>query len=393
MTKINARAGDLARVLGLAALLLDDARVKKARTLGMTRVRAGSGELTVSSNVTDLAFTARAPAKAAGGGEIAVDGVRLAGLVMTLPKEEGVCLSAGDHDLTITSTRGGWRLPLCPVSDLPDPLAIDKEIGAITLDTPTVAQLLEPGIAASNEETRYYLNGILLHSRQGETGIDLFAVATDGTELVRRTIPAVDARLSDDRTLIVPNRTVAIVGKLIKQTKPEIITLRRSKTLLAFEAKGFALVSKIIDATFPDYERVIPLPSTNFAELDRRELIAALERLIAVESDLKAKALYPICILQWGSSDGLSLSLAREPYNGRETIAGETGGQARGAMATARLAELLEELPRSRNGGERIRLELNGPESVLKISIVGDPGMLAMLMPMRWDFNTEEART
>jgi DNA polymerase III subunit beta len=378
--RITARAGDLAHALALAAMLLDDARVRKIKSLGMATLRAGDSEVAVSTNVLELAFTGRAVAAVETGGEIAVDGARLPALVAGFRKDDVVEFSASESTLAISVGRGRWRLPLCPIEELPAPLAIEKEIAELTLDAATLLTLLAPAFCAGQEPSRYYLNGLLIHSI--DTG--LASAATNGTWLMRRTVAA--DPLHGPRDLIIPNRTIAILGKIIKQTKPEQITLRRGKALVCFETKQLKLTSKLIDATFPDYERVIPAPSDNFAELDRRELITAIERLIAVES--ASEHAYPVCVLQWGDGEGLSLTLAREPDNGREIITAQTGGQARAAMASARLADLLDELD-----CERVRLELNGPGSVLKIGIVGDPGLLALLMPTAWNFESaNEAR-
>ncbi|MDG4813699.1 DNA polymerase III subunit beta, partial [Hydrogenovibrio sp. 3SP14C1] len=68
--------------------------------------------------------------------------------------------------------------------------------------------------AISNEETRYYLNGVYMHVAQGENGPTLRCVATDGHRLAR-----IDAALpsgaQDMPGVIVPRKTVAELRKLL----------------------------------------------------------------------------------------------------------------------------------------------------------------------------------
>ena len=64
-----------------------------------------------------------------------------------------------------------------------------------------------------------------------------------------------------------------------RRVKPEKVTLRRSKALLAMETETIVFTTKLIDGTFPAYERIIPEASTNTITCDRGEIIAALKRI------------------------------------------------------------------------------------------------------------------
>ena len=79
-----------------------------------------------------------------------------------------------------------------------------------------------------------------------------------------------------------PMASIAAIIKLLTKTAVEDVRLRRSKSLLEVSAPGFILTSKLIDATYPDYARVIPATPANSATVDHADLVAALARLDAV---------------------------------------------------------------------------------------------------------------
>jgi DNA polymerase-3 subunit beta len=370
--RLSMRAGDLARVLALATMPIDEKVVRHIASLAAIRIRAIDGEqVTIISNILDLGISVQTNADVAQQGELAVPGERLCSLIKALPKDENVTLSATETYVTITCGRGRWRLPLYAIADLPAPLEIREAAGAATLDTDTLLQLLDPAFAAGSEQSRFYLCGLYLH--HSPNGV-LTSVATNGTWLMRREVAGVGAELFDgSRGIIIPSKTIDIITKLVR-TKPETVTLRHSKNLFALETAGVSVISKLVAGEFPDYRSVIPPPSKNTAKkLEKAALIAALNRLSTIAEEEKR---LPGCILEWDDDDTVHLT-ARHPEDGEDAVAGETAGHARVLVASKRLAVLLNEFP-----GEHVHIELNGPGSVMKISRADDPEIIALLMPM-----------
>jgi DNA polymerase-3 subunit beta len=371
--RLSMRAGDLARVLALATMAIDEKAVRNIVSLTNIRIRAaGDGQLTITSNILDLGISVQATADVAQPGELAVPGERFRELVKALARDDIVTLSAAETFLTTTRGRGRWRVPLYALDDLPAPLEIQEAAGTATFDTGTMVQLLGPAFASANETTRYYLNGLYLHSVNGT----LTSAATNGQWLMRCEIAGAGGKLfSDgDQGIIIPNKTIDLINKIIR-TKPETVKLRYSKNLLAFEAGEISLVSKLVAGEFPDYRRVLPPPSRNTAQFEKAAIVAALERLTVVAAEEKR---LPRCVLAWGDDDDAVHLTADHPEDGEDHIAASTHGHARAPFASNRLAAMLTELP----GGEQVRIELNGPGSVMKITPADDETTIALLMPM-----------
>jgi DNA polymerase III subunit beta len=205
--------------------------------------------------------------------------------------------------------------------------------------------LTAPAFCVATEMSRRYLCGLFLH--HVESGA-LAAVATDGQRLCRVLFPATTAELTNDRSLIIPAESIKPLAKLLKKSSGPV-TLRRSRSLIEAKMDGFVLVSKLLDASYPNYECLVPQPETlpNSATLNRAELVHALERMAAVADDAKT---LPLVGLEWGAETStLKLSLLRQPDAATEVLEADTAGACRIALSLPKMRELLDELK-----GERV---------------------------------------
>ena len=137
--------------------------------------------------------------------------------------------------------------------------------------------------AISTEETRYYLNGVYMHSSDGVNGKVLRCVATDGHRLAR-----IDAELPEGADtlpgVIVPRKTVGELRKLLDDDEIKI-AVSVSETKIRFATPEIVLTSKVIDGSFPDYTRVIPQGNTRRLEVDATEFAQAVDRVSTVSSE------------------------------------------------------------------------------------------------------------
>jgi DNA polymerase-3 subunit beta len=224
----------------------------------------------------------------------------------------------------------------------------------------------------STDETRYYLGGPYLHVVEGQ----LLTVTTDGVCLARSTLGDV-AGFTDrdnngfaDRGIIIPGKTVDEIVRLGKVP----ITLRFDDRIVEIIAGRKIIRNKLIDATFVDYARVIPQASDNFVDLDRLELISALDRLAAVSNDVRAG-------LIWDGGDCVRLCVPNQDDVAADEIDATTSGALRVAAAIPRLLKLLSELK-----SDHVRIDGQSPCTPLRITHNGDGGerFLALLFPMAW---------
>jgi DNA polymerase III subunit beta len=373
--KLTAEAGDLAQALALADLVLAaaDPSVRKNLMLSAVRITAADTMVSFTLNVLDFSITTKTTAEVIELGEVAVSQKALSALMTGCVPSSTINISTTDKAMMIAADRGRFRLPTVPIADMPVVLVIDPE-NTIEIETAALMRLLKVMHTASTEMVRYYLNGVFLHSVNGT----LVAVGTDGRQLMCSAVPA--ETFSTDRSCIVPLSAVTVVEKILKRIKPEKVALKRSKRLLVVETPDISFTTKLIDAEFPAYEKIIPEASANTITCGSSDLIAALKRLAAVAADGKA-----LIALQWQDGQGLELFLAKQPDDGHDVVAAEATGNGQVAAQLSLLAELLEEID-----GDTVSLSTDSSGAPIVIRLVGDERLVALLMPCAHNFTIRE---
>ncbi len=186
--------------------------------------------------------------------------------------------------LRLRSGRSRFNLQSLPDSDFPD-LAAGELSHSFNLAAGDLKRLIDKTqFAISNEETRYYLNGIFMHTTEVEGHMMLRAVATDGHRLARVEIPAPDGAIGMPG-VIIPRKAVAEVQKLIEDPARDVrVEISATKVRFTF-GDGVVLTSKLIDGTFPDYVRVIPSGNDKRLIVDRAPFAAAVDRVSTISSE------------------------------------------------------------------------------------------------------------
>jgi len=143
--------------------------------------------------------------------------------------------------------------------------------------------------ASSNEETRYYLNGLYLHTATLNNKNYLRAVATDGHRLAQYQISSPPTINKSNFGVIVPKKLIFELRKLIDNMK-ENIKIDLSDRKIRFSFNETIIISKLIDGKFPDYEKVIPKNTNNIFSINRKKFLESINRISTVTSD-KSKAI------------------------------------------------------------------------------------------------------
>ena len=194
-----------------------------------------------------------------------------------------IAVDGANERLTVQAGRSNFTLATLPTEDFPV-MANAEYTANFAAPAPVLRRLFDKSkFAISNEETRYYLNGVYMHVSQGEDGPVLRCVATDGHRLAR-----IDAALpqgaADMPGVIVPKKTVAELRKLLDDDDMQI-AVSVSETKVRFATPRITLTSKVIDGTFPDYTRVIPTGNTRKMEVDAKDFARAVDRVATVSSE------------------------------------------------------------------------------------------------------------
>lgn len=242
---------------------------------------------TVSFRATDLDIEVvdKADAMVERAGATTVSAVTLHEIVRKLP--DGALVQLTDDGatgrLTVEAGRSNFSLATLPKEDFPV-MASSEYSANFSAPAPVLRRLFDKSkFAISTEETRYYLNGVYMHVADSDGGRVLRCVATDGHRLAR-----IDADLpigaEDLPGVIVPRKTVGELRKLLDD-EDAVIAVSVSETKVRFATPLITLTSKVIDGTFPDYTRVIPVGNTRKLEVDAIAFAQAVDRVATVSSE------------------------------------------------------------------------------------------------------------
>ncbi|SDH12637.1 DNA polymerase III subunit beta [Roseospirillum parvum] len=335
---------------------------------------AGPEGLSLNATDMDLEIVETAPAEVVGEGATTAPAHTLYDIVRKLPDGAQVELSFEPEDgqLTLRSGRSRFALAALPAGEFPA-MSSGAYGHTFSLAAGELRSLIDrTRFAISTEETRYYLNGIFLHAADNGGVAVLRAVATDGHRLARVEMPLPEGAAGMP-SVIVPRKAVAELRKLIDEADDDI-TVSLSESRIRFAFGSATLTSKLIDGTFPDYERVIPTDNDKLLEADCKLLHQAVDRVSAISSE-KSRAIK--VSLEKGS---LTLS-ASSPEAGsavEEIEAGYEGPPLEIGFNSRYLLDILQQVD-----GDAARFAIADNASPTVVQDVADQTAVYVLMPMR----------
>ncbi|MFN3971516.1 MAG: DNA polymerase III subunit beta [Gemmobacter sp.] len=281
--KISIERATLLKALGQAQSVVE--RRNTIPILANVLIEAEGAQVSFRATDLDIEVVDRAPAMVERPGSTTVSAVMLHEIVRKLPDGALVVLvaDAATARLTVTAGRSTFSLATLPREDFPV-MATSEYACNFAAPAPVLRRLFDKAkFAISTEETRYYLNGVYLHTAQGDTGRVLRAVATDGHRLARIEAPLPEGAEALPG-VIVPRKTVGELRKLLDDDEATI-AVSVSETKIRFATPAVTLTSKVIDGTFPDYTRVIPMGNSKRLEVDAAEFARAVDRVATVSSE------------------------------------------------------------------------------------------------------------
>jgi DNA polymerase-3 subunit beta len=248
-------------------------------------LRGGNGTLGLKATDLDLEVTETLTADVDGSGGTTVPAHVIYDIVRKLPDGAQVSLeTTGDTaQMLLRAGRSRFTLQALPESDFPD-LAAGELPHRFSIAAADLKRLIDKTqFAISTEETRYYLNGIYLHTLDVDRNTVLRAVATDGHRLARVEMPA-PTGAAGMPGVIVPRKAVAEIQKLLEGVSDDV-SIELSPAKIRVKVGSVVLTSKLIDGTFPDYQRVIPVGNDKNLVVDRDVFAAAVDRVSTISSE------------------------------------------------------------------------------------------------------------
>jgi DNA polymerase-3 subunit beta len=248
-------------------------------------LRAEAGRLALSATDMDLEIVERVAARVEREGRTTAPAHTLYDIVRKLREGAQVELEAlGDRsEMVLRSGRSTFTLSCLPSEDFPV-MSAGELAHHFSLSAAELRTLIDrTRFAISTEETRYYLNGIYLHATKSNEVPVVRAVATDGHRLARVELTAPEGAAGMPG-IIVPRKTVLELRKLVEEGDEEV-QVELGETKIRCAIGEAALTSKLIDGTFPDYERVIPVNNDKTLEIACKEFAEAVDRVSTISTE------------------------------------------------------------------------------------------------------------
>jgi len=248
-------------------------------------IEATDGAINLTATDMDIAIVETAATGVSASGATTAPAHTLYDIVRKLPDGAQIELETNEEtgQLALSAGRSRFTLATLPTADFPSMSAGDMP-HVFKIPADALRSLVDrTRFAISTEETRYYLNGIYLHTADAD-GLQLLrAAATDGHRLARVEMPLPDGAAGMPG-IIIPRKTIAELRKLIDESD-DVINISLSDTKIQFAFDGAVLTSKLIDGTFPDYEKVIPVGNDKFLEVDCHTFADAVDRVATISTE------------------------------------------------------------------------------------------------------------
>jgi DNA polymerase-3 subunit beta len=337
-------------------------------------VEATESGVNLTATDMDLFIVESAPSDASSGGATTAPAHTLYDIVRKLPEGAQIALETNDDNdrLILSAGRSRFTLATLPTADFPTMAAGDMP-HSFSLTAEVLRALIDrTRFAISTEETRYYLNGIYLHAVEVDGVAVLRAVATDGHRLARVEFPMPEGAQGMPG-IIIPRKTVNELRRLIDECD-SAIEISLSDTKIRFGFDGTVLTSKLIDGTFPDYEKVIPVGNDKLLEVDCKQFAEAVDRVATISTERSRSVKLEISdnnlILSASSPDAGSATEELEVSYTKETI--EIGFNSKYLLDIAQQVE-----------GDVAQFLLADGASPTIVRDGADDSALYVLMPMR----------
>ncbi|WP_288581491.1 DNA polymerase III subunit beta [uncultured Veillonella sp.] len=221
------------------------------------------------------------------------------------------------NSLTITSGSSEFNL----VTLHPDDFSLVEQIhdqDHVNIDSFAMKELIDlTNYAAATDEDRPVFTGALLEIKENEVTM----VATDTHRMAVKKI-TIDEPATTPMRAIIPTKTLTEVSRLLPTDNPAMINIIWNRTQIVFNFESIYIISRLIEGTYPEYEKVIPSQFDSSAVIDRREFAGAVDRVSLLAKDIS----YNVIRYDWAESNVTLSTQNTEIGMAKEDVAVEFKG-------------------------------------------------------------------
>lgn len=297
-------------------------------------------------------------------GSVTLPAQTLFDIVRKMNGDEVTIQTEDNGQVSISSGRSKFKLSTLPVADFPQMPVNEADCSFVINATDFAGLLNRVRFAMSVEDTRYYLNGVYLHS----SGDTMKCIATDSHRLAIAEMAKPEG-MDLETGVIVPRKTINEVMKILDETSGDIcVSISSSK--ISFAIGSIVIQSKLIDGTYPDYMRVVPQGNDKLLTVDVDSFVSAVDRVATVSNE-KTRAIKLELL-----PNELSLLSSANGSNAKDIIEATFDGEPMDIGFNARY--LLDVLASLKN--KDVKIAIGSPESP---AVFEEENALYVLMLMR----------
>ena len=330
-------------------------------------LRGEADHLHLAATDLDVSLTTSCSAEVEGAAGIAVQARKFLEIIRAVVGDEVRLVLEDEKRLTIVAGKSRFKINGLLPADFPTLPDVGDHDGAEIPFAQLKAMIAKVIFAVSVEESRFQLNGALFKLKEDS----LEMVATDGHRLALVENDLKGAKAQDG--VLVPRKALQ---ELLRFEGEETVSFRRGEHHLSFRLGRRELICRILEGTFPDYDRVIAKDNDKKAIFERKNLSDAIQRVALLTGD-RARAVS----LQF-DAERLVISAANPDLGeAAEEVPCEHGGdELRLGVNPDYMAQFLAALET-----EKVMLEMKDENTqCIGVPVEGqDRRYLCVIMPMR----------
>ena len=237
-------------------------------------------KLRLTGTDLEISVTLSLDVDGSGNGAVAIPAKLFSEIVRELPDVPlSFATEAGDK-VILSTEKGEYKIAAQPKEDFPK-ISVEQSDLEFDLEGELLSRLTNKTIfAVSNDELRPALTGILMELLPHEIRF----VGTDGHRLSRIASSKFSAPDETQHNLIVPTKALNLMLKSLNEE--ETVSIKIGEDHIVFSLENSIIYSKLINGTYPNYERVIPDDNDRKLIVERELLISTLRRVSIFSSSL-----------------------------------------------------------------------------------------------------------
>jgi len=244
---------------------------------------SGKGILMVSATDLDLAIECKLPANVSQPGRITLPAKKLDEII-NKASGENVNISIDKNQLAkILSDKARFQINGVNPEEFPEVIS-NKEETPVKINQ---AELLNAISLTSFATSKFESTSILSGASFKVDGNKFEIAATDGSRLARYIGDLPGSEKVKNKSAVIPGRALTELDRLMDTFKEgnEFISVYFLPGQIIFQNEDFSLSTRLINGTFPEYDKLIPKEQENKAIFTRNELLSALERVAILANE------------------------------------------------------------------------------------------------------------